>query len=104
MQQNMPVLNENLGGGLETAKDHVQRFTLSVKSDPRVILLSFEDGSEFGYLKENMTRPFENLISKSTVEFEGIGETSKIREQVFRASKPEEAVVQVSSYSLRHSQ
>ncbi|KAK3315982.1 SNF2 family N-terminal domain-containing protein [Apodospora peruviana] len=75
--------------------DHVQKFSLSPRSVH--ILLSLPDETKFGYLRDNMTKALEPLLEKNSgIEVEAVGVTAHLCEQIGRATKPDEALVQVN--------
>lgn len=71
-----------------------QRFHLKDKTDH--IQLSFADGTEFGYLRANMTKGLAQFLSSSQLYLEAIVGTDELRETIGRAGKPAEALVRVS--------
>lgn len=76
------------------ATTHIQRFGLRNKSDH--IQLLFADETEFGFLRTNMTKGLNELLEKSTLDFEAVAENDSLRETIGRAAKPAEALVRVS--------
>jgi len=76
--------------------DHIQKFTLAPKSVPH-ILLSLPDGNQFGILRSDMTEVLERLLKQSPpFELEAVASTTRLREQIAVATKPNEAIVQVN--------
>ncbi|KAK6084656.1 DNA repair and recombination protein rad5c [Seiridium cupressi] len=59
-------------------------------------MLSFADGTEFGFLRTNMTKGLSELLTSSTLCFEAIVGTNALRETIGRAAKPAEALVRVN--------
>jgi SWI/SNF-related matrix-associated actin-dependent regulator of chromatin subfamily A3 len=70
-----------------------QRFQLQDKSDH--ILLSFPDGTEFGYLRVNMTKGLSELLAVSKLDFEAVVDTDDLRDTIGRANKAADALVRV---------
>ncbi|KAI1871434.1 uncharacterized protein JN550_004428 [Neoarthrinium moseri] len=71
-----------------------QRFRLKDKTDH--IQLSFVDGTEFGYLRSNMTKGLSDLLALPSLYFEAVVGTDILRDTIGRASKPNEALVRVN--------
>lgn len=88
----MSVLDEKLRPKQTTTL--IQRFKLQAKRDH--ILLSFDDETEFGFLRVGMTKGLTDLITKSTLQFEAVAETESLRETIGKAQKPADALVRVS--------
>lgn len=82
--------------GLAGSKsDHVQKFALASKTAHITLILP--DESQFGFLRDNMTKALEPLLRQSpTIEVEAIGVTAQLCEQISRATKPDEALVHVN--------
>ncbi|KAM7190801.1 SNF2 family N-terminal domain containing protein [Naviculisporaceae sp. PSN 640] len=75
--------------------DHIQRF--KVTNTAVHILLTLPDETKFGYLREVMTKALEPLLQKRpTIQIEAVGNTNQLCEQISRAMKPDEALVQVN--------
>lgn len=75
--------------------NHVQKFTLTLKPAPH-IQLSLPDGTAFGILRNDLTEALDVLLNqRPTFRLEAVALTSRLREQIGLASKPNEAIVQV---------
>lgn len=75
--------------------DYVQKFILTPQTTH--ILLVLPGDAKFGILRDNMTKPLETLLRKSpTIQVEALGVTGQLCEQIGRATKPDEALVQVN--------
>lgn len=72
----------------------LQRFRLQDKKDH--ILLAFLDGTDFGFLRANMTKGLTPMLAKSALEFEAVVGTDSLRETIGRARKPAEALIRVN--------
>ena len=74
---------------------YIQKFKLNPNSVH--ILLSLPDGTQFGFLRDNMTKALEPLLEQgSSVQFEAVESTAELSQQIGRASKPDEALVHVN--------
>ncbi|ORY68436.1 SNF2 family N-terminal domain-containing protein [Pseudomassariella vexata] len=71
-----------------------QHFRLSEK--PEHVLLSFDDGTEFGLLRSSMTKHLSDMLRISELDFEAVAETKVLRDTIGRAQKPSEALIRVS--------
>lgn len=71
----------------------MQKFTLQAKSDH--ILLSFQDGTQFGYLRDNMTEALKPHLALEDVSFEAIASTANLRARLARGEKQGDAIVHV---------
>ncbi|KAK0710005.1 SNF2 family N-terminal domain-containing protein [Lasiosphaeria miniovina] len=95
VSKNMHSLAMKLTQLAQNDPSHVQKFTLTSK--PVHILLSLPDGTEFGFLRHNMTEALESLLCESpAVQLEALGLTSHLCQQMSHATKPDEALVQVN--------
>jgi SWI/SNF-related matrix-associated actin-dependent regulator of chromatin subfamily A3 len=75
--------------------DYIQKFKLTPK--PLHILLTLPDESEFGLLRDNMKTALESFLRQyPVIELEAVGHTTQLRNEISRASKPEEALVHVN--------
>lgn len=92
-----PMVNvvHNLEKLAESRADHIQKFKVTHKTVH--ILLTLPGDIKFGYLRDNMTKALEPLLQKSpTIQIEAVGNTNQLCEQIGRATKPDEALVQVN--------
>lgn len=91
----MKILVDRLQEIAETNAQHVQKFTLTVKPAPH-ILLSLPDGMSFGILRDDMTKVLQPLLSECPpYELEAVATTKRLCDQI-NMGKPNEAIVQVS--------
>ena len=60
------------------------------------IVLYFLNGTEFGVLNTHASKALENLVQKSSLQFEAIGSIQTIRETIGRVTKATDAVVRVN--------
>ena len=60
------------------------------------IVLYFLNGTEFGVLNTHASKALENLVQKSSLQFEATGSIQTIRETIGRVTKATDAVVRVN--------
>lgn len=91
----MSILVARLRELADTNPEHVQKFILTVKPAPH-ILLSLPDGMSFGILRDDMTKVLKPLLGKCPpYELEAVATTKRLCDQI-GMGKPNEAIVQVS--------
>ena len=71
----------------------MQRFTLQAKPDH--ILLSFQDGTQFGYLRDNMTDALKPHLNSDDLSFEAVASSQHLRARIAKAEKQADAIVHV---------
>jgi hypothetical protein len=76
-----------------TSPHHMQKFTLQAKSDH--ILLSFQDGTQFGYLRDNMTEALKPHLGSDDLSFEAVASTANIRARIAKVEKQGDVIVHV---------
>ncbi|KAK0707849.1 SNF2 family N-terminal domain-containing protein [Lasiosphaeris hirsuta] len=82
-----------LAGGVS---EHIQKFSLTLSSTPNIVL-SLPNETAFGFLRDDMTKALGHLLrANSEYELEAFSATTRLREQLTLATKPNEAIVQVS--------
>lgn len=72
---------------------HIQKFMLDAQADH--ILLLLPNGTKFGYLTDNMTRPLSSLLGWEDLEFEALALSSGLREKITKVDTAGRANVQV---------
>jgi hypothetical protein len=72
----------------------MQKFTLQAKSDH--ILLSFPDGTQFGYLRDNMTEALKAHLTSEDLSFEAVASTANLRARIAKVEKQGDAIVHVN--------
>ncbi|KAB5577889.1 SNF2 family domain-containing protein [Coniochaeta sp. 2T2.1] len=87
--QLLPRLSPAEGPGA----NHMQKFTLEAKSDH--ILLSFQDGAQFGYLRDNMTEALRPLLTSDDLSFEAVASTATLRARIAKVEKQGDTIVHV---------
>jgi hypothetical protein len=90
----MTTLNARLARPQGSSEDVIQVFTLETR--PSHILLTLPDGTEFGYLRDNMTKALEPLLRGESLEFEGIAMLWRLRDRINKASRSIDALVHVN--------
>lgn len=90
----MSVINAKLAPAEGLSGDSIQKFTL--KSRPSHILLSLPDGTNFGYLRDNLTKALAPLLGEQGLDLEAVAMTWRLRERIGKADKSAEAIVQVN--------
>ncbi|KAK3349252.1 SNF2 family N-terminal domain-containing protein [Lasiosphaeria hispida] len=84
---------QELAGG---ASEHIQNFTLTLSPTPNIVL-SLPGEATFGFLRDDMTKALGHLLRPdSEYELEAFSATTRLREQLALATKPNEAIVQVN--------
>ncbi|OIW28319.1 hypothetical protein CONLIGDRAFT_577125 [Coniochaeta ligniaria NRRL 30616] len=71
----------------------MQKFTLQAKSDH--ILLSFHDGTQFGYLRDNMTDALKPHLTSEDLSFEAVASTANLHARIAKVEKQGDAIVHV---------
>ncbi|KAB5535361.1 SNF2 family domain-containing protein [Coniochaeta sp. 2T2.1] len=87
--QLLPRLSTPEGPGA----NHMQKFTLEAKSDH--ILLSFQDGTQFGYLRDNLTEALRPLLTSDDLSFEAVALTATLRARIATVEKQGDTIVHV---------
>ncbi|KAJ9139227.1 DNA repair and recombination protein rad5c [Coniochaeta hoffmannii] len=79
---------------LARAEGHfMQMFTLQAKLDH--ILLSFQNGTQFGYLRDNMTDALKPHLTSEDLVFEAVASSENLRARIAKAEKQADAIVNV---------
>ncbi|KAH8911517.1 hypothetical protein BR93DRAFT_873391 [Coniochaeta sp. PMI_546] len=71
----------------------MQKFTLQAKSDH--ILLSFHDGTQFGYLRDNLTEALKPHLTSEDLSFEAVASAANLRARIAKVEKQGDAIVHV---------
>jgi len=71
----------------------MQMFTLQAKLDH--ILLSFQNGTQFGYLRDNMTDALKPHLTSEDLVFEAVASSENLRARIAKAEKQADAIVNV---------
>jgi SNF2 family DNA or RNA helicase len=93
LQAQAPQLLAKLSPADGSNVHHMQKFVLEARSDH--ILLSFHDGTQFGYLKDNMTEALKPLLTSEGLSFEAVAHTADLRARMAKVEKQGDIVVHV---------
>ncbi|KAM0280238.1 hypothetical protein ACHAQH_004196 [Verticillium albo-atrum] len=72
--------------------------TFIVTEQPDHILLSFPDGTPFGYLRSHMKNALAKLLDRKNLSFEAVAEAKALQDTVTKARKTSGAVARVDLY------
>ncbi|KAG7143697.1 hypothetical protein HYQ45_000114 [Verticillium longisporum] len=75
-----------------------QQKTFIVTEQPDHILLSFPDGTPFGYLRSHMKNALAKLLDRKNLAFEAVAEAKALQDTVAKARKTSGAVARVDLY------
>ncbi|KAF3354857.1 hypothetical protein VdG1_04513 [Verticillium dahliae VDG1] len=81
-----------------------QQKTFIVTEQPDHILLSFPDGTPFGYLRSHMKNALTKLLDRKNLAFEAVAEAKALQDTVVKARKTSGAVARVDLYEQQQQQ